>query len=143
MVGTSSPETFSFLLELGAVPVAYGNGLVERLRSAAPGGVDALVDTFGQGNVEAAIQLGVRPDRSNTLADGRAARLYGVPTRAQEDVASAALYQRLARMAAEEQFVLPIEKVYPLDHVRETYRDVGSRHGRGKRILAVAAPDAR
>jgi NADPH:quinone reductase-like Zn-dependent oxidoreductase len=142
VVGTSSPENFGFLRELGVVPVAYGNGLVERLRSAAPNGVDALVDTFGQGNVDAAIQLGVRPDRINTLADGRAARLYGVHTRAQEDVASAALYQRLAQMAAEGQFVIPIEKVYPLDQVRAAYRDVATRHGRGKRILAVAPPDA-
>lgn len=138
VIGTASSENFAFLREIGVVPVAYGPGLVGRLHEAAPDGIDALVDTFGQGNVEAAVRLGVRSDRINTLADGRAVQLYGVHSDAQEEAASAAIWERLATMAAQRQFFIPIEKVYPLEHVQDAYRDVSSRHGRGKRILAIS-----
>jgi NADPH:quinone reductase-like Zn-dependent oxidoreductase len=143
VIGTSSPDNFEFLRELGAVPVAYGPGLVDRLHATAPNGIDALVDTFGQGNVEAAIRLGVRPGRINTLADGRAVQVYGVHSNAQETVASSSLYERLGIMAAQRQFFIPIEKVYPMERVQDAYRDAATRHGRGKRILAISPADLR
>jgi NADPH:quinone reductase-like Zn-dependent oxidoreductase len=140
VIGTASSDNFGFLRELGVVPVAYGPGLVDRLRDAAPEGIDALIDTFGQGNVEAALQLGVNPDRINTLADGRAVQLYGVHSQAQEEAASPAIWEQLAVRAARGEFAIPIEQVYPLAEVRAAYRDVASRHVRGKRILAIAEP---
>ena len=138
VIGTAGPGNFDFLRDLGVTPVAYGPGLAERLHKEAPGGVAALIDTFGQGSVEAAVRLGVRPGRINTLADGRAVQVYGVHSDAQETVASSALYGRLANMAAEGNFFIPVERVYAMDQVQQAYRDVASRHGRGKRILSIS-----
>lgn len=49
VVGTASPANHDYLRVLGAVPVAYGEGLVERVRAAAPQGVDAVFDAAGKG----------------------------------------------------------------------------------------------
>ncbi|HEV8623205.1 MAG TPA: NADP-dependent oxidoreductase [Acidimicrobiia bacterium] len=47
VVGTASPGKHDLLRALGAIPVAYGPGLAERVRDAAPQGVDAAVDAVG------------------------------------------------------------------------------------------------
>src|SRR5580704_19798025 len=47
VVGTASPANHDFLRELGAIPVDYGTGLMDRVAAAAPGGVDAGLDLVG------------------------------------------------------------------------------------------------
>ena len=48
VIGTASPRRHDALTELGAIAVAYGDGLLERVRAAAgPRGVDAAVDAAG------------------------------------------------------------------------------------------------
>ncbi len=32
----------------GVIPVAYGDGVADRIRAAAPGGMDAVIDTHGK-----------------------------------------------------------------------------------------------
>ena len=49
----------------------YGDGLANRLREAA---IDAFIDTYGQGYVKIAPELGVAPDRINTIIDFAAAK---------------------------------------------------------------------
>ncbi|MFE4606082.1 NADP-dependent oxidoreductase, partial [Kitasatospora indigofera] len=44
VIGTAGPRNHAYLRELGAEPVAYGDGLAERVRELAPGGVDAALD---------------------------------------------------------------------------------------------------
>jgi hypothetical protein len=62
------------------IPVAYGDGVADRIRAAAPGGVDAFIDTHGDGYVELALALGVTADRIDTIADYAAAQKHGVKT---------------------------------------------------------------
>ncbi|MER6545824.1 hypothetical protein [Streptomyces sp. NPDC001250] len=40
--------------------------MAERIRQASGGSIDAFIDTVGDGYVESAGQLGVRPERINT-----------------------------------------------------------------------------
>jgi hypothetical protein len=61
--------------------VTYGEGQEERIREAAGGKVDTFIDTFGSGYVELALELGVRPERINTIADFAAVEEYGVSPR--------------------------------------------------------------
>jgi len=137
VIGTASDGNFAFLRKFGIHPVAYGQGLAERLRAAAPEGVDAFIDTFGGGNVDVAIELGVSPTRINTIADGRAVQRYGVHSDAQEQADEPAIRARLAALAAAGDLTIPIDRTYPLDHVQDAYRDVATRHVSGKRVLAV------
>jgi hypothetical protein len=61
-------------------PVAYGDGVADRIRAAAPSGVDAFIDTHGDGFVELALALGVAAGRIDTIADYAAAQKHGVKT---------------------------------------------------------------
>ncbi|MGY0235354.1 NADP-dependent oxidoreductase [Longispora urticae] len=47
VIATAAERNHALLRELGAVPVAYGPGLADRVRAAAPGGVSAAVDFAG------------------------------------------------------------------------------------------------
>ena len=71
VVGLASEDHHDWLREHGALPVTYGDGVAERIREAAGGRVDAFIDLFGSGYVELAIELGVAPERIDTIADSR------------------------------------------------------------------------
>ena len=59
---------------LGAEPVTYGDGLVERVRALAPGGVDLALDVAGSGVLPELIDARRRPGHVVTLADFAGAR---------------------------------------------------------------------
>ncbi|MCL7425455.1 NADP-dependent oxidoreductase [Streptomyces sp. YS415] len=141
VIGTAGAHNADFLRSLDVVPVQHGPGLAERLRALAPQGIDAYIDTFGQGNVDTAIALGVRPQRINTIADGRAVARYGVRSEAQEGSFSREVVAELAALVSKGALTVPISAVHPLEEVQEAYRQVQRRHTRGKIVLSLV-PDA-
>lgn len=78
VVGTASPANHEYLRSLGAVPVEYGHGLLERVRSAAPEGVDAVFDTAGMGGLKESVELRGGTERIVTIADYAAAGELGI-----------------------------------------------------------------
>ncbi|TDD53187.1 NADP-dependent oxidoreductase [Kribbella antibiotica] len=75
VVGTASPRNHDFVRSLGATPIEYGDGLVDRVRAAAPQGIDAAFDTAGQGGLKESIELLGGPERVITIADFSAGEL--------------------------------------------------------------------
>ncbi|MEU3644448.1 NADP-dependent oxidoreductase [Lentzea sp. NPDC034063] len=75
VIGTASPRNHDYLRSLGALPVAYGDGLRDRVRAAAPNGVDAVFDAAGAGDLPLSIELRGGTDRIVTIADPAAAEL--------------------------------------------------------------------
>jgi NADPH:quinone reductase and related Zn-dependent oxidoreductases len=69
VIGTGSASSADALRALGAEPVTYGDGLVERVRALTPDGITAAVDLFGTDTVHAARELGVADARITTIAD--------------------------------------------------------------------------
>jgi len=67
VIGTASERNFEYLRSLGAEPVSYGDGLLERVRAVAPHGVDAVLDASGRGEIPLSIELAGGPDRVLTL----------------------------------------------------------------------------
>jgi NADPH:quinone reductase-like Zn-dependent oxidoreductase len=137
VVATASKENHAFLSSIGAIPVEYGKGLADRIRKIVPDGVDAFIDTFGSGNVEVAVSLGVDRDRINTLPDLAARKKYGVKGDGMSTVASREALIELARLIAAEELVVPIAATFPLDQVRAAYDRLSKRHGLGKIVLEV------
>src|SRR6201996_6665844 len=80
VIGLASESNHEWLKSHGVIPVAYGDGVADRIRATAPGGVDAFIDTYGGGYVDLAIALGVAAGRIDTIADYAAAAKYGVKT---------------------------------------------------------------
>jgi len=47
VIGIASESNHAWLASVDVTPVAYGTGLVDRIRAIAPSGVDAFIDTHG------------------------------------------------------------------------------------------------
>ena len=78
VIGTASPANHEYLRSLGAEPVAYGEGLVERVRALAPDGVDSALDVAGSGVLPELIELAGGPEHVVTIADFGGAQEHGV-----------------------------------------------------------------
>jgi NADPH:quinone reductase-like Zn-dependent oxidoreductase len=137
VVATASKENHAFLTSIGAIPVEYGKGLADRIRKIVPDGVDAFIDTFGSGNVEVAVSLGVDRDRINTIADFAGRKKYGVKGDGMSTVAPREVLIDLARLIAAGELQLPIAARFPLEQVRAAYERLSKRHGLGKIVLEV------
>ena len=66
------PPTTTSCARSASIPVAYGEGLLDRVREAAPQGIDAVFDTAGQGGLDESIELRGGTDRIITIADMQA-----------------------------------------------------------------------
>ena len=137
VVATASKDHHAFLTSIGAIPVEYGKGLADRIRKIVPDGVDAFIDTHGDGNVEVAVALGVDRDRINTIADFAARKKYGVKGDGMATVSPREVLIELARLIAAGELQLPVEATFPLDQVRAGYERLAKRHGLGKIVLKV------
>jgi NADPH:quinone reductase-like Zn-dependent oxidoreductase len=135
VIGLSSEQHTDWLKAHGVIPVAYGDGAPDRIRAAAGGRVDAFIDTFGAGYVKLALDLGVSPDRINTIIDFAAAEKYGVKAKGSADAASSHVVAELAKLVADGRLEIPIARVYPLSEVQAAFRDLEQRHTLGKIVL--------
>jgi NADPH:quinone reductase-like Zn-dependent oxidoreductase len=137
VLGIAGPSNDEWLRAHGVIPVNYGDDLVERLRAAAPERrIDAFLDFFGGGYVELAVdELGVAPDRVNTIIDFAAAERFKVRTAGNADAANADVLAELAALAADGRLEVPIAEVFALDDVADAFRTLEQRHTRGKLVL--------
>ena len=137
VLGIAGPSNDDWLTAHGVVPVNYGDGLADRLRDAAPNGqIDAFLDFFGGGYVELAVtELGIDPQRVDTIIDFPAIERFGVKFEGNADAADAKVLAELADLIAAGELELPVAQVYPLDQVKDAFRRLEQRHTRGKIVL--------
>jgi NADPH:quinone reductase-like Zn-dependent oxidoreductase len=133
VIGTASEANHDFLRGLGVTPVAYGDGLVERLTDAAPQGFTAALDCHGPDSIDAALAVGVPLERINTIAarGHRGAQGVGNPQATMEQFAE------IVRLVAEGRIVVPLEAVYPLERLAEAYERLEAGHVRGKLVTVT------
>lgn len=137
VIGIASDSNAGWLRSVGVEPVTYGVGLVDRLCAAAPGGIDAFVDTFGGGYVEIAVDLGVDPGRIETIIDFAAARQFGARAVGGAEASTASVLAELVGLMASGELTVPIAATYPIEKVREAYTELAKRHTRGKIVLRM------
>lgn len=136
VIGLASAPNHHWLESHGIIPVAYGDGVGERIRLAADGVVDALIDTVGGGYVQLAIEeLGVEPQRIDTVVDYAAVQRYGVRADGNAAGGGAPTLAELAGLIADGRLEVPIARTYPLEEVRAAYREVEGGHVHGKVVL--------
>jgi NADPH:quinone reductase-like Zn-dependent oxidoreductase len=135
VLGLAGPDNHSWLRSHGVEPIAYGDGVEERIRAAAPSGVDAFIDTYGGGYVDLAIALGVAPERIDTIIDWAAAAKYGAKTDGNAVGANVADLSEMAARLGDGRLEIPIAGTYPLEQVQDAYRELEKRHTRGKIVL--------
>jgi NADPH:quinone reductase-like Zn-dependent oxidoreductase len=135
IIGLASEQHHDWLADHGVIPITYGDGVADRIRAASGGQVDAFLDTQGGGYVELALELGVRPERIDTIADFAAPAKYGVKGEGSAAGASAEVLAELAAQIDAGTLEIPIADVYPLDKVQDAYRELERGHTLGKIVL--------
>jgi NADPH:quinone reductase-like Zn-dependent oxidoreductase len=145
VIGTASEANYDFLRSLGVTPTTYGEGLVERVRELAPGGVDAVVDCAG-GALADLVAIAGDPTHVVTIADfGAAAHgvhmSYSAPT---DDTDSAIgdadplAVHALAiavDLADRGQLRVPVAAAFSFSEVAAAHELSETRHARGKIVL--------
>ncbi|MFD4399061.1 NADP-dependent oxidoreductase [Kitasatospora sp. NPDC058478] len=133
VIGTASERNHDYLRDLGAIPVAYGEGLVERVRAVAPQGVDAAFDAAGRGALAASVELVADRSRIGTVVDYPEAERLGV--RGLRGPRTAARLTELVRLWEAGGLRLEVAEALPLERAAEAHRLVGAGHVRGKVVL--------
>jgi NADPH:quinone reductase-like Zn-dependent oxidoreductase len=134
VIGTASERNHEFLRSLGAEPTTYGEGLVERVRALAPGGVDLAFDTAGKGGIADLITLTGDPARVATIADFTAARL-GVKVSGGGDFRAMEALDEAAALFDAGRLQVPIAGTFAFSDAAEAHRISADGHVRGKLIL--------
>lgn len=136
VIGTASEANHDYLRVLGAIPVTYGEGLVERVRAVAPQGVDAVFDAAGRGALPDSIELrGGTTDRIVTIADMNASKL-GVSFSG--GAGRGRSTQRLTenvRRAALGELRVPVARTFTLGEAAKAHEVSEAGHLRGKLVL--------
>jgi NADPH:quinone reductase-like Zn-dependent oxidoreductase len=137
VLGIASEANHDWLRSHGVIPVAYGDGLADRLLAATDAGkVDALIDTFGADYVHMALRdLGIAPDRIDTVVYQADTAELGVKTEGNMAGASAAVLAELAALIAAGELELSVAATFPLSQVRDAYTLLAQGHTRGKIVL--------
>lgn len=137
VIGTAGVGNQDLLRALGAEPVPYGHGLVDRVRALAPHGVDAALDAAGKGSVPDLVTLTGDPAAVVTIADFSAGRLgVHVSSGGGEDRSSR--LRRAAELVAEGTLSMPVAEVYDLHDDAAAYARSREGHVRGKLVVHVA-----
>ncbi|MCU1525057.1 MAG: Alcohol dehydrogenase GroES domain protein [Microbacteriaceae bacterium] len=140
VIGTASEQNFAVLEHFGAEPVAYGDGLEQRVRDLAPGGVDAALDTVGTDEaVQVSLAVVSNRDRIVTIAAAPKAKEFGFMAIGGGSPASA-IYRdsvrgRLITLAAEGKLVVPVARTFPFAEAVAALQLLKSGHPGGKLAL--------
>jgi NADPH:quinone reductase len=135
VIAIASARHADWLQDQGATIVAYGDGLEDRIRAAAPDGVTAFIDLYGPEYVRLAIRLGIPPDRINTIIAFDAATELGTKAEGSMAGTSTEVLAELAELAADGRIQVPIAATYPLENVRDAFAELEQRHTLGKIVL--------
>lgn len=135
VIGTASEGNHDYLRSLGAIPVTYGDGLVDRVRSLAPEGVDVAFDAAGDDALRASVELVPYKERIGTIASLELGENLGVRViRSQRSVSR---LTELIDFYTQGKLHIHIRKAFPLHQAPDAHREIESGHGRGKVVLTV------
>jgi NADPH:quinone reductase-like Zn-dependent oxidoreductase len=141
VVGIAGKSHHDWLQSIGVTPVDYETDLKQSPDRVAPGGFDTAIDTVGHGYVDLAINLGIAPDRIDTIIDFAAAAQHKVHTDGSSAAASGAVLAEVAGLVANGELQVPVAAVYDLKDVKQAYTKLAEGHTGGKIVLRVADPD--
>jgi NADPH:quinone reductase-like Zn-dependent oxidoreductase len=133
VIATASEANQGYLQEIRATGVLYGEGMTDRVRAAAPGGVDAVLDVAGKTPLADLVGLVPEPSQVVTIAN------FGVGdsgvrlTTGGEGDPTAAMAEA-ARLLEQNDLVIKVQ-TFPLERAAEAYTISRQGHVRGKLVL--------
>ncbi|WP_311211418.1 MULTISPECIES: NADP-dependent oxidoreductase [unclassified Arthrobacter] len=133
VIATASEKNHDFLRSLGAEPVAYGDGLPDRVKALRPEGVDVVADFVG-GNLEATLEVLAGNGRHASIADSEVEAHGG--TWMWVNPVGAEL-QQLAELVDEHKIRVEVAQALPLAEAADAFRLNMEGHTRGKIVVTV------
>ncbi|MFJ6384898.1 NADP-dependent oxidoreductase [Kitasatospora sp. NPDC092039] len=134
VIGTAGERNHDYLRTLGAEPVAYGDGLADRVRALAPNGVDAVLDLVGGEALRISPALLADGGRLASVADGAVLALGGQYVFVRPDVAD---LTALTGLAESGRLTVEVAATFPLERAADAQRLNAGGHTRGKIVVTV------
>lgn len=140
VIGTASRDRFDEVERFGGIPVTYGEGLAERVRAAAPGGIAAALDAVGTDEaVDVSQELVSDGNRIITIAAKRRAERDGIRWIAGSLPDSArfrdGIRSELIDLAGRGDLEVPVARTFALDEAIEATEFLAQGHPGGKLAL--------
>ena len=138
MIGIASEKNAEYLKSLGAIPVAYGEGVEQRIAQAVDAPITKFLDCFGGEYVKIAFGLGLKGNAIGTLVPSPPAIIKGAQFTGPRH-SEYADFEKLASFVASGKVKLYIDQEYPftIEAVREAYQSLESGHTRGKKVVVI------
>lgn len=133
VIGSASPRNHEWLRAHGVEPVEYGDGFPDAVRSLVDGVPAAAFDLFGGASVEQFLQLGLAPERINTIAM-RGVAPEGVAT-VGRGATNLDTLGTLAALVVDGAVEVPIARRFPLSETVEAFRFLEEQHLLGKVVV--------
>jgi NADPH:quinone reductase-like Zn-dependent oxidoreductase len=137
VIATASPGRHDQLRKYGAIPVAYGDGLADRVRAIGP--VDAALDLVGTDEaLDTSVELVADRSRIATIAGFAKAPELGVAILTEADGGQEirdASRAPIVALAADGKLEVTVDKVFPLAEAADAHRYLQTGHARGKVVL--------
>jgi len=145
VVATASERNQTLLRDVGAVAVTYGPGLLDRVRQAAPSGVNAVIDAVGTDEaIDVSLAVVPEPSRIVSVAafhrGGTGIKLIGngPPGADPGTEIRANAWRQLLPLAATGKLTLLPVKTYPLTEAAEAHTFLAQGHPNSKLVLLPA-----
>lgn len=144
VIGTASPARFDVVRSFGGIPVAYGDGLVDRISTAldevGAARIDAALDGVGTDEaVRVSREMVADPSRIVTIAAPAAAAEHGFHAIVGSLPDSArfrdGIREHLVELAEQGALVVPVAREFPLDQAPQALELLASGHPGGKIAL--------
>ncbi|MET7281126.1 NADP-dependent oxidoreductase [Kribbella sp. NPDC005582] len=132
VIGTGAASSADALRALGAEPVTYGDGLVDRVRALAPAGVTAVMDLHATDTALAGRELGVPDERITTIAGV----IDGITPANGANAAPGAI-EEIAGLVAAGSLRVPIAASFPVEEIRAAVELQAGRHVQGKVVIEL------
>ncbi|MEX5633290.1 NADP-dependent oxidoreductase [Parafrankia sp. FMc2] len=134
VIGTASPANHEYVRSLGAIPVAYGPGLTDRVRNIAPAGIDAAFGFEVEG-LRTAVELARDVGRVVTMIFNDEIAALGVSDWA--GTRSTRGLREMVEYVERGDLSVAIRSRYRLEDAASAHRDLESGHGRGKIVIEI------
>ena len=133
VIASAGQGNQDYLREIGASPVLYGEGLLERVRAIAPGGVDAVFDVAGKSPLADLVSLVPKPSQVVTIAQFNLGDSGVQLTTGRSAHAKQALAET-AELLEQNKLVIKFQ-TFPFDRAAEAHAASEHGHLRGKLVL--------
>jgi NADPH:quinone reductase-like Zn-dependent oxidoreductase len=134
VIASAGEGNQDYLREIRAIPVLYGDGVADRVRSAAGGRVDEVFDVAGKTPIEELIGLVSEPSRVLTIANFSAGQAGAQVTGGAADSKPFEALAEVADLLAQNKVVIKVQ-TFPFDRAAEAYGISAGGHVRGKLVL--------